>query len=75
MRGSDDELLCVLLDGPTGHLDVDNVKWLEHRRPKTFKGVKGNTLTMFVKVYPEKKAYSELSNDTMKFAFPEPGLL
>ena len=33
----------------------------------------GNTLTMFVEKYPEKKAYFELCNETMKFAFPEPG--
>ena len=30
---------------------------------------------MFVEKYPEKKAYFELSNETMKFAFPEPGPL
>ena len=62
-------------DEPTGHLDVDNIKWLEDRKLKTFKRVKGNTLTMFVEKYPEKKAYFELSNETMKFAFPEPGPL
>ena len=96
----------LMLDEPTGHLDVDNIKWLEDwlesftgsiictshftpfldkmcthiidfqdRKLKTFKGVKGNTLTMFVEKYPEKKAYFELSNETMKFAFPEPGPL
>ena len=37
--------------------------------------MKGNTLTKFVEKYPEKKAYFELSNETMKFAFPEPGPL
>ena len=62
-----------MLDEPTGHLDVDNINWLEDRKLKTFKGVKGNTLTMFVEKYPEKKAYFELSNETMEFAFPEPG--
>ena len=30
---------------------------------KTFSGVKGNTLTMFVEKYPEKKAYVVLSNE------------
>ena len=55
VRGSDDELRYVLPDRPTGHLDANNIKWLEHRKPKTFKGVKGSTLTMFVKEYPEKK--------------------
>merc|ERR1712051_748487 len=94
----------LMLDEPTGHLDVDNVKWLEDwlesfegsiictshfspfldkmcthiidfqdRKLKTFKGVKGKTLTMFVEKYPEKKSYFELSNETMKFTFPEPG--
>ena len=65
----------LMHDEPTGHLDVDNIKWLEDRKLRTFKGVKGNTLTMFVEKYPEKKAYFELSNETMKFAFPEPGFL
>ena len=35
----------------------------------------GNTLTMFVEKYPEKRAYFVLSNRTIKFAFLEPGLL
>jgi len=94
----------LMLDEPTGHLDVDNIKWLENwlesfqgsiictshftsfldkmcthiidfqdRKLKTFKGEKGQCLTMFVEKYPEKKAYFELSNETMKFVFPEPG--
>jgi len=94
----------LMLDEPTGHLDVDNIKWLENwlesfqgsiictshftsfldkmcthiidfqdRKLKTFKGEKSQCLTMFVEKYPEKKAYFELSNETMKFVFPEPG--
>merc|ERR1719428_1779633 len=39
----------------------------------TFKGVKGQTLTQFVEKYPEKKAYFELTNETMAFTFPMPG--
>merc|ERR1711988_917643 len=96
----------LMLDEPTGHLDVDNIKWLEEwlesfpgsiictshfspfldkmcthiidfqdRKLKTFKGVKGTTLTQFVEKYPEKKAYFELSNEVMKFTFPEPGAM
>merc|ERR1711861_86804 len=96
----------LMLDEPTGHLDVDNIKWLEDwleafpgsiictshftpfldkmcthiidfqdRKLKTFKGVKGQTLTQFVEKYPEKKAYFELSNETMAFTFPAPGPL
>merc|ERR1719229_1811855 len=96
----------LMLDEPTGHLDVDNIKWLEDwleafpgsiictshftpfldkmcthiidfqdRKLKTFKGVKGQTLTQFVEKYPEKKAYFELKNDVMRFVFPEPGPL
>merc|ERR1719178_516330 len=96
----------LMLDEPTGHLDVDNIAWLENwleyfpgsiictshfspfldkmcthivdfqdRKLKTFKGTKGKTLTQFVEKYPEKKAYFELSNETMKFTFPEPGPL
>mmetsp|Transcript_37026 Transcript_37026/g.86797 ORF Transcript_37026/g.86797 Transcript_37026/m.86797 type:complete len:1047 (+) Transcript_37026:140-3280(+) len=94
----------LMLDEPTGHLDVDNIKWLEDwleafpgsiictshfspfldkmcthiidfqdRKLKTFKGDKGKVLTQFVEKYPEKKAYFELSNEIMKFTFPEPG--
>jgi len=96
----------LMLDEPTGHLDVDNIKWLEDwlesfpgsiictshfttfldkmcthmidfqdRKLRTFKGVKGQCLTQFVEKYPEKKAYFELSNESMKFTFPEPGAL
>merc|ERR1712113_676405 len=94
----------LMLDEPTGHLDVDNIKWLEDwlesfpgsiictshfspfldrmcthiidfqdRKLKTFRGVKGSTLSQFVEKYPEKKAYFELSNDIMRFTFPLPG--
>merc|ERR1719409_34851 len=94
----------LMLDEPTGHLDVDNIKWLEEwlesfpgsiictshfspfldkmcthiidfqdRKLKTFKGTKGKTLTQFVEKYPDKKSYFELSNEIMKFTFPEPG--
>merc|ERR1719182_203113 len=94
----------LMLDEPTGHLDVDNIKWLEDwlesfsgsiictshfspfldkmcthiidfqdRKLKTFKGVKGQTLTQFVEKYPEKKAYFKLTNETMAFTFPMPG--
>jgi len=96
----------LMLDEPTGHLDVDNIKWLEDwlesfpgsiictshfspfldrmcthiidfqdRKLKTFKGSKGTTLTQFVEKYPEKKAYFELSNEIMRFTFPEPGAM
>merc|ERR1719145_193492 len=96
----------LMLDEPTGHLDVDNIKWLEDwlesfpgsiictshfspfldkmcthiidfqdRKLKTFKGTKGTCLTQFVEKYPEKKAYFEISNESMKFTFPEPGPL
>jgi elongation factor 3 len=96
----------LMLDEPTGHLDVDNIKWLEDwleafpgsiictshfspfldkmcthiidfedRKLKTFKGDVGKTLTQFVEKHPEKKSYFELSNETMKFTFPEPGPL
>merc|ERR1719329_2098771 len=96
----------LMLDEPTGHLDVDNIKWLEDwleafsgsiictshfspfldkmcthiidfqdRKLKTFKGELGKCLSQFVEKYPEKKSYFELSNETMKFTFPEPGAL
>merc|ERR1719331_935686 len=96
----------LMLDEPTGHLDVNNIKWLEDwleafpgsiictshfspfldkmcthildfqdRKLKTFNGVKGQCLAQFVEKFPEKKAYFELSNETMKFTFPEPGPL
>merc|ERR1711988_299589 len=96
----------LMLDEPTGHLDVDNIKWLEDwleafpgsiictshftpfldkmcthiidfqdRKLKTFKGIKGTCLTQFVEKYPDKKSYFELSNEVMKFTFPEPGAM
>merc|ERR1719169_391982 len=96
----------LMLDEPTGHLDVNNIKWLEDwleafpgsiictshfspfldkmcthildfqdRKLKTFKGVKGQCLAQFVEKFPEKKAYFELTNETMKFTFPQPGPL
>merc|ERR1711904_690481 len=96
----------LMLDEPTGHLDVDNIKWLEEwleafpgsiictshfspfldkmcthiidfedRKLKTFKGTHGKALTEFVEKHPEKKSYFELSNETMKFTFPDPGPL
>jgi len=94
----------LMLDEPTGHLDVDNIKWIEDwleqfpgsiictshftsfldkmcthiidfqdRKLRTFKGIKGTCLTQFVEKYPEKKSYFELSDEIMKFTFPEPG--
>merc|ERR1712084_100194 len=45
------------------------------RKLKTFKGTLGSTLSQFVEKYPEKKAYFELSNEVMKFTFPEPGAM
>merc|ERR1711966_411832 len=96
----------LMLDEPTGHLDVDNIKWIEDwleqfpgsiictshftsfldkmcthiidfqdRKLRTFKGIKGTCLTQFVEKYPEKKSYFELSDETMKFTFPEPGAM
>merc|ERR1719353_2309927 len=96
----------LMLDEPTGHLDVDNIKWLEDwlesfpgsiictshfssfldkmcthiidfqdRKLKTFKGEQGKCLSQFVEKHPEKKAYFELSNEVMKFTFPEPGAM
>merc|ERR1712205_293012 len=48
----------------------------QDRKLRTFKGsTKGTVLTEFVEKYPEKKSYFELSNETMKFTFPEPGPL
>merc|ERR1712205_255807 len=45
------------------------------RKLKTFKGTKGSCLTQFVEKNPEKKAYFELSNEIMKFTFPDPGAM
>merc|ERR1712238_590274 len=47
----------------------------QDRKLKTFKGDKGRCLTMFVEKYPDKKSYFELSNEIMKFTFPEPGAM
>mmetsp|Transcript_11402 Transcript_11402/g.31847 ORF Transcript_11402/g.31847 Transcript_11402/m.31847 type:complete len:87 (-) Transcript_11402:1505-1765(-) len=53
-----------------GHLDVDNVRWLEN----CSESLEGNTLTIFMEKYP-RRAYFELSNRTLNFACSEPGLL
>merc|ERR1712242_206583 len=45
----------------------------QDRKLKTFKGVKGKCLDMFVERFPEKRSYFELSNEVMKFTFPTPG--
>merc|ERR1712151_987325 len=47
----------------------------QDRKLKTFKGEKGKCLTQFVEKNPEKKAYFEISNETMAFNFPVPGPL
>merc|ERR1712178_35866 len=104
--GVQDDGFPILSVDKTGHLDVDNIKWLEDwlesfpgsiictsrfspfldkmcthiidfqdRKLKTFKGEKGKCLTEFVEKYPEKKSYFELSNEVMKFTFPEPGAM
>ena len=65
----------LMLDEPSGHLDMVNVRWVEDWKLKTFKGVKGNIITVFVEKYPELKAHFELCNGTIEFAFPEPGPL
>ena len=39
-----------------GHLYVDDVRWLEDPKLKTFKGVKGNTLAMFVEKVPGEES-------------------
>merc|ERR1719420_2182722 len=38
-------------------------------------GDKGKALTQWVEKHPEKKSYFELSNEVMKFTFPEPGAM
>lgn len=95
----------LMLDEPTGHMDVKNVQWLkdwlrsflarggsiittshdsdflnemcthiidfQKRKLVMFKG----SLTGFVEKFPEKKNYFILSNDVVRFEFPEPGPL
>merc|ERR1712195_433119 len=69
----------LMLDEPTGHLDVNNIIThiidFEERKLKVFKGEVGSTLDRFVDKYPEKRSYFELKNDKVKFVFPEPGPL
>jgi len=96
----------LMLDEPTGHLDVKNIAWMknwlanfpgsivatsansafldemcthmidfEDRKLIQFKSTKGQVLTDFVKKYPAKSSYFELSNKKQKFVFPPPGTL
>lgn len=43
----------------------------ENRKLKTYRG----NLSKFVEQKPEAKSYYELTNDNLKFTFPEPGFL
>merc|ERR1711871_1560985 len=45
------------------------------RKLRQFKAEKGQVLTKFVKAYPEKAAYFELSDKNEKWVFPVPGSL
>merc|ERR1712139_353701 len=45
------------------------------RKLRQFKGEKGKVLTQYVKAYPEKSAYFELSDKNEKWVFPIPGSL
>merc|ERR1711896_106156 len=96
----------LMIDDPTGHLDVKNIQWVENwlgnfpgsiiatsantqfldemcthivdfqdRKLRQFKSGKGTVLTDYVKAYPEKSAYFELSDKNEKWVFPVPGAL
>merc|ERR1719378_453024 len=45
------------------------------RKLRQFKATKGEVLTDYVKAYPEKSAYFELSDKNEKWVFPVPGSL
>merc|ERR1719443_906455 len=45
------------------------------RKLRQFKSAKGSVITDFVKAYPEKSAYFELSDKNEKWVFPVPGSL
>merc|ERR1712100_840605 len=96
----------LMIDDPTGHLDVKNIEWVENwlgnfpgsiiatsantvfldkmcthivdfqeRKLRQFKATKGKVLTDYVKAYPEKASYFELSDKNEKWVFPIPGAL
>jgi elongation factor 3 len=96
----------LMIDDPTGHLDVKNIQWVKNwlggfpgsiiatsanttfldemcthivdfhdRKLRQFKSAKGTVLTDYVKAYPEKAAYFELSDKNEKWVFPIPGAL
>jgi elongation factor 3 len=96
----------LMIDDPTGHLDVKNIQWVKNwlggfpgsiiatsanttfldemcthivdfhdRKLRQFKSAKGTVLTDYVKAYPEKAAYFELSDKNEKWVFPTPGAL
>jgi elongation factor 3 len=95
----------LMLDEPTGHLDVTNIAWLKgwlksflagggsiittshdseflqemcthviDFQKKKLVTMKGN-LNDFVAKFPEKKSYFVLTNEKVRFVFPEPGPL
>merc|ERR1712070_1097349 len=96
----------LMIDDPTGHLDVKNIPWVKNwlggfpgsiiatsanttfmdemcthivdfhdRKLRQFKSEKGQVLTDYVKAYPEKASYFELSDKNEKWVFPVPGSL
>merc|ERR1712137_1238144 len=96
----------LMVDDPTGHLDVKNVAWVKQwlgafpgsiistsanthflnemcthivdfhdRKLRQFKSAKGSVLSDYVKLYPEKSAYFELTDKNEKWIFPIPGTL
>ena len=56
-------------DEPTGHWDVDNTMRLDDWLDDWLESCTGSVVVK----YPVKKTYFELNNETIKFAFPEPG--
>merc|ERR1712194_498205 len=45
------------------------------RKLRQFKATKGEVLTKYVEMYPEKSSYFELSDKNEKWVFPIPGSL
>jgi len=96
----------LMIDDPTGHLDVKNIEWVKkwlggfpgsiittsantsfmnemcthivdfhERKLRQFKATKGEVLTKYVELYPEKSSYFELSDKNEQWIFPIPGSL
>ncbi|RKO98144.1 hypothetical protein CXG81DRAFT_11088 [Caulochytrium protostelioides] len=67
------DVTSIIVSHDSGFIDnvCTNIVHYESRKLKTYKG----NMSHFVTLVPEAKSYYELTNENLKFKFPEPGFL